>query len=339
MKSGKIVGVKQVQKSTWLKSLCVVLFLSGLSACGSDKPDTELTGWQKEVGQLRIGATSGEDSSTTLARWTAYQKYLNRITGLKVEVFQAADYNGVIQAMASGQLELAQMGGAAYANAREQMGEKVAPFLALRSAEGSSGYYSALIVKADSPYRTIEDLRGKSLGYVDFNSTSGYLFPRWAMRQQGKNPDTFFGKTAMSGGHTQSVLALANGQFDAIFLIASGGTPETGFTTGSLYTLARKGAVKVSDYRIIWTAGPMPNSPYVIRTDRPQAFQDVTRGAMAALAYEDPQLWVDIGLQEGSDMQPMTAADYQAVVEMRRAEIAERRAAPAQKASNGSAKP
>jgi hypothetical protein len=38
-------------------------------------------------------------------------------------------------------------------------------------------------------------------------------------------------------------------------------------------------------------------------------------------------------------MQPMTAADYQAVVEMRRAEIAERRAAPAQKPSNGSAKP
>ncbi|OYU76402.1 MAG: hypothetical protein CFE32_10405, partial [Alphaproteobacteria bacterium PA3] len=84
MKAGKIVGVKQVQKSTWLKSLCVVLFLSGLAACGSDKPDSELTGWQKEVGQLRIGATSGEDSSTTLARWTTYQKYLNRITGLKV---------------------------------------------------------------------------------------------------------------------------------------------------------------------------------------------------------------------------------------------------------------
>jgi hypothetical protein len=60
---------------------------------------------------------------------------------------------------------------------------------------------------------------------------------------------------------------------------------------------------------------------------------------MAALAYEDPQLWVDIGLLEGSDMQPMTPADYQAVVEMRRAEIAERRAAPAQKPSNGSAKP
>ncbi|CAN1512471.1 PhnD ABC-type phosphate/phosphonate transport system, periplasmic component [Caulobacteraceae bacterium] len=339
MKSLKIVGVKQVQISTWLKSLCVVLFLSGLSACGSDRPDSELTGWQKEVGQLRIGATAGEDSPTTLARWTAYQKYLNRITGLKVEVFQAADYNGIIQAMASGQLEIAQMGGAAYANAREQMGEKVTPFLALRSAEGVTGYYSALVVRADSPYRTLEDLRGKSLGYVDFNSTSGYLFPRWAMRKEGHDPDTFFGKTAMSGGHTQGVLALANGQFDAVFMVASGGTPETGFTSGSLNALARRGAVKMSDYRIIWTAGPMPNSPYVIRTDRPQAFQDITRGAMAALAYEDPQLWVDIGLLEGSDMQPMTPADYQTVVDMRRAEIAERRAAPAQKQSNGSTKP
>jgi phosphonate transport system substrate-binding protein len=339
MKALKIVGVKQVQKSTWLKSLCVVLFLSALSACGSDKPDTELTGWQKEVGQLRIGASQGEDSGMTLARWTTYQKYLSRVTGLEVVVFQAPDYNGIIQAMASGQLELAQMGNTAYANAREQMGDKVTPFLASRTAEGFSGYYSALIVRADSPYRTLEDLRGKSLGYVDFNSTSGYLFPRWSLRQQGVDPDTFFSKTAMSGGHTQSVLALANGQFDAVFMFASGGTPETGFTAGSLYTLARKGAVKISDYRIVWTAGPMPNSPFVIRTDRPQAFQDVTRGAMAALPYESPQLMVELNLLEGSDFQPVTPADYQVGVDMRRAEIAERRAAPAQKPSNGSAKP
>jgi phosphonate transport system substrate-binding protein len=83
----------------------------------------------------------------------------------------------------------------------------------------------------------------------------------------------------------------------------------------------------------------MPNSPFVIRTDRPQAFQDVTRGAMAALPYESPQLMVELNLLEGSDFQPVTPADYQVGVDMRRAEIAERRAAPAQKSSNGSAKP
>lgn len=296
-----------------------------LVGCGQTKGKTELTGWRKEVGQLRIGANAGEDSPTTLSRWNAFRDHLAKIMGLEVEVFQAADYNGIIQAMASGQLELASMGPASYANAREQMGEKVAPILAPRTAEGMSGYYSALVVKADSPYHTLDDLRGKTIGYVDFNSTSGYLYPRWRLREIGKDPDTFFGKSAMSGGHTQGVLALANGQFDAVFMVASGGTPETGFTSGSIYTLARSGAVKLSDYRVVWTAGPMPNSPYVIRTDQPQPFQDITRGAIAALAYENPELWVQIGLQEGSDMQVMTASDYQEIVDMRRTEIMQRR--------------
>lgn len=296
-----------------------------LTSCGPEKKQTDLTGWRKEVGQLRIGANAGEDSPTTLSRWNAFRDRLSNIMGLEVEVFQAADYNGIIQAMASGQLELASMGAASYANARDQMGTKVEPILNPRSAEGLSGYYSALVVRADSPYQKIEDLAGKTIGYVDFNSTSGYLYPRWAMRQEGKNPETFFGKSAISGGHTQGVLALANGQFDAVFMVASGGTPETGFTTGSIFTLARRGTVKVSDYRIIWTAGPMPNTPYVIRTDTPKPFQDITRGAIAAMAYEDPDLWVDIGLLEGSDMQVTSAEDFQVIVDMREEEIAGRR--------------
>lgn len=313
----------------------LMMALLALAACGGPKDDPTLTGWRKEVGQVRIGANIGEEDPTALARWKAYQEHLERSTGLPVKIFQAADYNGVIQAMASGQLELAQMGPAAYANARDQMGEKVSPILAARTAEGVSGYYSSLVVRADSPYRTLEDLRGKTIGYVDFNSASGYVYPRWALKGQGFDPDTFFGKAAISGGHTQGVLALGNGQFDAVFMVASGGTPETGFTTGSIYTLARRGMVKVEDYRIIWTAGPIPNSPYVIRTDRPQAFQDTVRGAIAALAYDDPKAWAEIGMAEGSDMRPMSARDYEDILAMRNAEVSSRRT----DAAGGSGKP
>jgi phosphonate transport system substrate-binding protein len=316
------------------RSILLVSLLA-MAACGGPKDDPTLTGWRKEVGQVRIGANIGEEDPTVLARWKAYQAHIERSTGLPVKIFQAADYNGVIQAMASGQLELAQMGPASYANARHQMGEKVAPILTARTAEGVSGYYSSLVVRADSPYKTLEDLRGKTIGYVDFNSASGYVYPRWALKRQGVDPETFFGKSAISGGHTQGVLALGNGQFDAVFMVASGGTPATGFTTGSIYTLARRGMVKVEDYRIIWTAGPIPNSPYVIRTDRPQAFQDTLRGAIASLAYDDPQAWAEIGMAEGSDMRPVNAADYADILAMRNAEVSSRRT----DAAGGSAKP
>lgn len=102
--------------------------------------------------------------------------YLKDITGLNIETFEASDYNGVIQAISSGQVDIATMGGGSYANVDAQVGRKVLPFLTIRQAEGGLGYYSALIVKADSPYKTLDDLKGKSIAYVDFNSTSGYIF-------------------------------------------------------------------------------------------------------------------------------------------------------------------
>jgi phosphonate transport system substrate-binding protein len=297
----------------------------GLVGCGGSKETTELTGWRKEVGQIRVGVNPSEDTAVTLARWNSFTERLARITGLKTTVFEATDYNGIIQAMASGQVELAQLGGSAYANVRNQMGEKVEPNLANRSAEGTAGYYSTLVVRADSPYKTIDDLRGRTIGYVDFSSTSGYLYPRLKMKEEGKDPDTFFGKSIVSGGHSQGVLGLGNGQFDAVFALGSQGTPKTGFTNGSLWTLARNGMIKLSDYRVIWTAGPMMNSPYVIRTDRPQAFQDIVRGALASFPYEDPKRWVEIGLPEGSDLIVVDNSDYAEAIDMRRDEIETRR--------------
>lgn len=296
-----------------------------VAACDATKDDSNLNGWRKEVGQIRIGASVGEENPTALARLQAYQDYIARSTGLPVKIFKAADYNGTIQAMASGQLELAAMGPAAYANARAQMGDQVEPILTPRTSEGLYGYYSTIVVRADSPYRTLEDLRGKSVGYVDFNSASGYVYPRWALKKQGYDPDVFFGKSAISGGHIQGVLALDNGQFDAVFMLASGGTPKTGFSSGSIYTLAQRGLVKAEDFRIIWAAGPMANSPYVIRADRPQPMKDILRGALASMPYDDPEIWVDMGMGEGSDMRPMHAADYEEMVAMRNAEVDSRR--------------
>ena len=74
------------------------------------------------------------------------------------------------------------------------------------------------------------------MAFVDFNSTSGYIDPRYVMTRQGLDPDHFFGATIMAGGAAQSALAMINGQVDAAMVNVSGGTPETGFTTGGPYS-------------------------------------------------------------------------------------------------------
>lgn len=278
--------------------------------------------------EVRMAMRGQEDNPTTAKRWTLYKAMIQRATGLPVKIYQSSDYNGTIQAVASNQVDVATMAGEAYANVDAQIGELAAPIMAVRDAEGGMGYYSAIVVKKGSPYRSIRDLKGRSLGYVDFNSTSGYLFPRAQLRNEGIDPDTYFGKTSFSGGHTQSVMALENGQFDAAVVMMGGGTPETGFTTGAYWTLARRGLVKAEDFRIIWTAGPIPTSAIVVRTDRPQAFIDAVRGATAALAYDDPAAWADIGQRDGSTYAAVDRSHYANIIKLRAEDIARRRGNP-----------
>jgi phosphonate transport system substrate-binding protein len=304
-----------------------ILAASGVMVSGCGGQDKAPSGtWREQMKQVRFAVRGAEDDPTMAKRWDFYRQYLGEATGLPVKVYESSDYNGAIQAIASGQVDMAQLAAGSYANADAQVGKLVSPILTVRQAEGAMGYYSAVIVKAKSPIKSLADMKGRSLGYVDFNSTSGYLFPRSQMRDEGIDPDTYFGKTSFAGGHTQAVMALENGQFDAAVISVGGGNPVDGFTTGPIQTMARRGLVDASEFRMIWVAGPVPNVAFVTRTDRPQAFIDLTRGALAALPYDDPDLWVGIGQSDGSALTAVDRNFFADVIKLRAADIANRRA-------------
>ena len=299
-------------------SAALLLAATVLAGCGKGAHGGQMQ-------QVRMAMQASQNDPALARRWEVFKSVMERATGLPVKLYMSSDYNGTIQAMASNQVDIAALAGGGYANLDAQIGNLATPILSTRDAEGALGYYSAIIVKSDSPFHSLKDLKGRSLGYVDFNSTSGYLYPRAVMRQQGFDPDTLFGKTSFSGGHTQSVMAMQNGQFDAAVVEMLGGTPETGFSAGPYYTLARRGLIDPKDFRTIWTAGPIPNTALVVRTDRPQSFIDDVRGALAALPYDDPQTWSDIGQIDGGTYAAIDRSHYATIIKLRAEDIAHRR--------------
>lgn len=308
---------------TCLAALAVLMLAT---ACGGPEgSEFAATDWRAKIGTLNMAVEGDVADPQVARRWSGYSSYLERALGVPVKIYQSTDYNGVIQAVSSGQVEFAQMGAGAYANVDAQIGEKAAPMFVIRQAEGNTGYYSAIVVAADSPYRSLRDLEGKTIAYVDFNSTSGYLYPRKMMRNEGIDPDTHFSKSMLAGGATEATMALVNGQVDAAMINASGGTPETGFTTGSHLSLIRRGLIGPDEVRIIWTAGPMPNTPIVIRADRPQEFIDLLRGALAVVPYDEPEIWADIGQADGGSFAAVDRSFFSEIIAIRAEDIAGRR--------------
>ncbi len=83
------------------------------------------------------------------------------------------------------------------------------------NSDGTKGYNSVFYVKTDSPYQTVVDLKGKNLGLVDPNLTSGYDMPLFALNKLGiPDAEKYFGKVIVTSIQENAVLALAQGTVD-----------------------------------------------------------------------------------------------------------------------------
>ena len=163
------------------------------------------------------------------------------------------------------------------------------------------GYHSVMIVKADSPYRQLEDMRGKTLGFSDPNSTSGFQVPGWFLRRQGMDPATYFSRTGYTGSHEQGVMAVINGTFDAAVISYSNERRNT------FQRMAEKGMIPEGAVRVIWKSPLIPNAPIVMRMDLPETFRREAVAAFGAMPQRDAQAFREMS----SDARGVVAAKHE----------------------------
>ncbi len=238
--------------------------------------------WRGQYRELRMSLISSENERDALVRYEAFSAYMQRTLGVPFRVFRATDYAGAVEALRSNQVEFSRLGPASYALARKVMGERVTAIARDRDATGAEGYYSVIVVKADSPVRSLADLRGRSLAWADPNSTSGFAFPNYFLRKEGVEIERFFSRTGFAGNHETGVLAVINGSYDAA------ATHWTNEQRGNVPRMVEKGMIPAGAVRNVWQSPLIPNSPFVTRTDLPQALQEAFREALLTMHERDP---------------------------------------------------
>jgi len=163
-------------------------------------------------------------------------------------------------------------------------------------------------VKNDSPYKSVDDLKGKSIGWADPNSTSGYQYPSYFLRKGGYDPEKYFGKNAFSGSHETGVMALHQGTFDVV------ATHWTNEIQGNIQRMEEKGMIAKGITRVIWKSPLIPNSPWVARADQPAELKALFVEAVKALPAEGAEAWKILTDGKVRGVTPAKHEDYLDVI-------------------------
>lgn len=290
-------------------SVMALTFASGAATAG------------EKISEFRIGLLGGENASDRLRSNECLRVKTEELLGVPTKLFAPADYNGVIEGLLGGNLDMAWLGASGYSKVYLTDPDAVQPVLVKINTDGSYGYHSIGFTRVDSGIENLDDMKGKVFGFGDPNSTSGYLIPSIEIPEAGypMEPGKFFKDVVFTGGHEQTIVAVSNGDIDAGVTWADGlGAWEDGYNSGALRKAADAGLVDMTELRQIWKSNVIPEGPIVLRKSLPEEVKLKMTGLMASLASMDPECAYGVMAGEIKGIAPIDHSAYRAVIEARK---------------------
>ncbi len=274
--------------------------------------------WKAKYPELTFAVVPAENASGVTERWAPFMTYLSKELGVKVTLRVANDYAAVIEGQRSGNIQIASYGSASFARAR-LTGVATDAFANDTNLDGSTGYYSVFFVRANSPYKSVDDVKGKNLGLVDPNSTSGNNVPRFELNKMGiPEAEGYFSKVVFAGSHENAILALTQGTVD---VAANQWTTDNDSTLAQMLTKGMlKNAdgtpMKKDDFRIIHKSAPIINGPYAYNSDLPDDLKKAIAKAFFDAPAKDKAAFDRLQDGQKQGFHPATTKDWDGTVEL-----------------------
>lgn len=207
-----------------------LLLAVSLAACASTKKGTTSSKGSSDAtyvpNKLTVQFVPSSQAETIEAKAKPLEKLLEKQLGIPVTVSVSTDYNTIIEAMASKQVDVGFLPPNGYVLAHKQKAAnvllqaqryKIVQPGGKNSDKLTDSYRSMIVVKAGSPIKKLADLKGKTIAVQDVTSSAGYIWPAVELKKKGINIEKDV-KTVQVKGHDQGVLAVLNGDADAAFV-------------------------------------------------------------------------------------------------------------------------
>jgi phosphonate transport system substrate-binding protein len=237
--------------------------------------------------QLTVQFVPSQNAETLEAKAKPLEKLLGDKLGIPVKVSVSTNYNTVIEAMASKKVDIGFLPPTGYVLAHDE--KKAADLLlqaqryAIDDATGkedptklADSYKSMIIVKKDSPIKSIADLKGKKIAWQDVTSSAGYIYPGLEMKKNNVDPDKDVTGITVKG-HDKGVLAVLNGEVDA----------------AAIFQDARNTVLKdfpqvFEQTRVLFFTAGIPNDTISVRNDMDAEWRKKIQDAFIAIG-KDPE--------------------------------------------------
>ena len=291
--------------------------LAGLAA-GAAATATTTVWAQSGLSELVLAVVPAENASGVSDRFAPFVAYLSQQIGLKVSLKIANDYAAVIEGQRAGNVHVGYYGPASFARAR-LTGVATDAFVIDVNSDGTKGYYSVFYVRANSPYKSLADLKGKNLGLVDPNSTSGYNMPLFALNKNGiPAADKYFAKVQTTGSHENALIALGQGTVDvaANWWNADDDSNLTRMLAKGMVKGPDGAVLKKDDFRIILKSDLIINSPTAMLSSLPDDLKAAIKQAFLDAAKNDKAAFDRLSDGKNLPWQPIDNAAYDDTIKL-----------------------
>lgn len=271
--------------------------------------------WRDEVDVLRIATAASDNQTARRARYEPVAEFLSDRLGVEVELVVTSEHAATAEALLNGQIDVADLGTQGYAIINELQPDSIRPFATELNDDGSMGYHSAVMTRADRDDITgVEDLEGKTLGFPSQSSNSGNVSPRYFLAKDFgiEDIDAFAGETGFSGSHNNTVIGIANGTYDAGFIWYRNDD------NNAATSLVKTGKVDKDDLKVVWVSPVMPTNPWVVSTSLPeQAQEDIIDAVMALNSDEGKEAFNAMTEGDSAGLTEVSHENYLDIIEIR----------------------
>ncbi len=250
---------------------------------------------------LIFAYTPVEDPAVYADVWAPFLDHMSEVTGKPVQFFPVQSNAAQIEAMRAGRLHVAGFNTGSNPLAVACAGLR--PFAMMAAADGSFGYEMEIITYPGSGIEKVEDLAGRTVAFTSETSNSGFKAPSAILSANyGLEAERDF-TPAFSGGHDNSILGVANKDYDAAAIANS-----------VKARMLDREVVTEDQLVVIFQSDTFPTTGYGVAHNLTPELQEKIQEAFFSFDWEGTSLMEEFERSGEAQFIPITFKDNWAVI-------------------------